>query len=73
MSKKYKKIIYLGGALLLLVIISIIILVYRNVLNDIKIKDRIGYIVECSSKDDSKSMNIWLEDYMNQFKQKLLY
>ena len=68
---KNRKIVYFGIAMgSFLITMIVIIVIYKNGLNNIKIEERIGYTVECNTKNNLKSMNIWLEDYMNQFKQK---
>lgn len=70
MNKKLKVFMSVG-VLLALTIIIILVIFNMKQANVVKIEERIGYTVESQTKDDdNKSMNGWLKDYMNQFKQK---
>jgi hypothetical protein len=69
MSKKLKLLTCVGFLLVLAVLI--VLATFNLKQEEVKIKERIGYTVECQTKDDdNKSMNIWFKDYMKQFKQK---
>ncbi len=69
MSRKFKLSACVGIALVLIVLIILIVINLKT--EEAKIKERVGYTVECQTKDDdSKSMSIWFKDYMKQFEQK---
>jgi photosystem II stability/assembly factor-like uncharacterized protein len=68
MKEKVKKFIKMA---IIVVVVLLVSSCRMKSTKDVKIADRIGYEVECQlNKNDQKLMEMWLQDYMEQYKQK---